>query len=274
GRRYCGRPPPGAGCRSLRDVRGRTMESSNRIGEPGPSLHGRRQRLSMEIPSVALNSWALGRLDVVGIFQGGGSSGQVFHKAWNGSSWAPSEPDLWDRLGGFLDRPLAIVSWAANRLDIFGLSNNLANPSMLHKAWDGQEWLPSHADWERLGGTFAQPPTVASWAHDRLDIFGVGTDGSMMLHQAWDGQRWLPSPVVWEPLAAASPMMPAVASWSANRLDVVAVGFDRRMLHKAWDGTQWLPGVSTWDVLGGQFTQPPAIVAWAPDRLDIFGIAD
>src|SRR5262245_37329972 len=175
------------------------LESDRRTG---PSLHGRRQRLSMEIPSVALNSWALGRLDVVGIFQGGGSSGQVFHKAWNGSSWDPSEPDLWDRLGGFLDRPLAIVSWAANRLDIFGLSNNLANPSMLHKAWDGQEWLPSHADWERLGGTFAQPPTVASWAHDRLDIFGVGTDGSMMLHKAWDGQRWLPSPVDWEALGA------------------------------------------------------------------------
>lgn len=226
-----------------------------------------------KIPTAALASWAPGRLDIVGVFEGGNFvPGQVFHKAWMGDSWAPPEPDQWDLLGGFLNPAPAIVCWGENRLDIFGVSN-LANPSMLHKAWDGQQWLPSHDGWDALGGSFLQPPAVASWGPDRLDILGVGSDGAMMLHKAWDGSRWLPSHLDWDPLGAASPMQPAVASWSANRLDIVAVGFDHRMLHKAWDGHQWLPGQFTWDVLGGQFSQPPAIVSWGPDRLDIFGVS-
>ena len=226
----------------------------------------------MKIPTTALASWAPGRLDVVGVFEGGNVGSQVFHKAWTGDSWDPPDFNQWDLLGGFLDRTPAIVCWGENRLDIFGLSFNLANAPMLHKAWDGRQWLPSHAGWDTLGGSFLQSPAVASWGHDRLDIFGVGSDGAMMLHKAWDGARWLPSPLDWQPLGAASPMQPAVASRAPSRLDIVAVGFDHRMLHKAWDGSQWLPSQFDWDPLGGAFTSQPSVASWAADRLDIFGI--
>ena len=40
---------------------------------------------------------------------------------------------------------------------------------------------------------------TASWAPDRLDIFGLGTD-NQMFHKAWDGSNWRPSPTDWEPL--------------------------------------------------------------------------
>jgi hypothetical protein len=91
---------------------------------------------------------------------------------------------------------IAVVAWGTNRLDIFGVGPDRA---MYHKAWDGNQWLPSPTDWERLGGGFNGDPAVASWGANRLDIFGVGPDNAMY-HKAWDGNQWLPSPTDWEGL--------------------------------------------------------------------------
>jgi hypothetical protein len=79
---------------------------------------------------------------------------------------------------------------------------------MLHKAWDGEQWLPSHEDWDSLGGAFAGPPAVTAWAPNRLDIVGVGNVPNTisivgtfdLFHKAWDGSQWLPSVSDWERL--------------------------------------------------------------------------
>ena len=49
--------------------------------------------------------------------------------------------------------------------------------------------------------TAKRPDTkwVAAWGQNRLDIFGLGTDGAMY-HKAWDGSAWRPSPLDWERL--------------------------------------------------------------------------
>jgi hypothetical protein len=129
---------------------------------------------------------------------------------------------------------------------------------MLHKAWDGAEWRPSQLDWEPLGGAFGSRPAVASWAANRLDVFGVGSDGQL-LHKAWDGSQWLPSQTDWEALGGAFAGPPAATAWAENRLDVVGVGNvpgtisevgTFHLFHKAWDGTQWLPSVGDWEELG------------------------
>jgi hypothetical protein len=86
-------------------------------------------------------------------------------------------------------KPIAVVSWGADRLDMVALGTDNA---IYHRAWDGQ-WVPS--EWERLGGVFVSPPAVVSWGADRLDIFGIGTDNHMY-HKAWYGQ-WTPG---WEDL--------------------------------------------------------------------------
>ena len=91
---------------------------------------------------------------------------------------------------------VSVASWASDRLDIFGLGTD---NQMYHKAWDGNNWLPSVTDWEPLGGVFNSPPAVISWANDRLDIFALGAD-NQMYHKAWDGVNWLPSVTGWEPL--------------------------------------------------------------------------
>jgi Repeat of unknown function (DUF346) len=90
---------------------------------------------------------------------------------------------------------VAVVSWAADRLDIFGLGTN---NEMFHKYWDGSKWGPSQTGWEGLGGTFNSPPAVVSWAADRLDIFGLGTNNEMF-HKYWQGS-WGPSQTGWEAL--------------------------------------------------------------------------
>ena len=62
----------------------------------------------------------------------------MYHKAWDGSRWLPSATD-WEALGGGFNSTPAVVSWGANRLDIFGLGSD---NQMYHKAWDGSRWLP------------------------------------------------------------------------------------------------------------------------------------
>jgi hypothetical protein len=46
---------------------------------------------------------------------------------------------------------------------------------------------------------YSYPPAAVSWGSNRLDIFGLGTDGAMY-HKAWDGSRWHPSTLDWERL--------------------------------------------------------------------------
>jgi hypothetical protein len=52
----------------------------------------------------------------------------------------PPTRGSWTWLGGAFSSPPAVVSWAPNRLDIFGLGDDRA---MYQKTWDGSQWLPS-----------------------------------------------------------------------------------------------------------------------------------
>ncbi len=110
------------------------------------------------------------------------------------------------------------------------------------------------------------PPSVAvvSWAADRLDIFGLGTNNEMF-HKYWDGSKWGPSPTGWEGLGGTFNSPPAVVSWAADRLDIFGLGTDNQMYHKYWDGS-WGPSQTGWEALGGVFDSPPAVVSWGPGR--------
>ncbi|MGH7230343.1 MAG: hypothetical protein ACREJU_03180, partial [Nitrospiraceae bacterium] len=108
---------------------------------------------------------------------------------------------------------------------------------------------------------------VAAWGPNRLDVFGVGTDGAMY-HKAWDG-IWRPSPSGWEHLGGIFTSPPAVVARGPNRLDLFGLGTDRSLFHTAWTpNTGW----TSWERLEGAFTSPPAVVSWGPNRLDIFGV--
>ena len=84
------------------------------------------------------------------------------------------------------------------------------------------------------------PLSPVSWGANRLDIFGLGTEGGMY-HKAWDGANWGPSQDGWDPLGGVFNSPPAVVSWSSNRLDVFGLGTDNQAYHLAWNGTDWDP---------------------------------
>src|SRR5581483_3148365 len=147
--------------------------------------------------------------------------------------------------GSWAARP--VVSWAPNRLDIFGLG---VDNNMFHKWWDptwrapdGTNWGPSLTDWQSLGDTvgFKSPPAAVSWGPNRLDVFGVGigsVDTSQtitMFHKWWDSTNWGPSPADWEWLGGIFNSPPAAVSWGFGRLDIFGLGVDNTTFHKWWD---------------------------------------
>src|SRR5437762_2798271 len=85
-----------------------------------------------------------------------------------GSARAEPSKTGYQRLGGQIKGSPAVVSWAANRLDLFVVATNGA---LYHKAWDGANWYPAQdGPWEWLGGAIVGSPTAVSWGTNRLDI--------------------------------------------------------------------------------------------------------
>ena len=139
---------------------------------------------------------------------------------------------------------------------------------------------PNLVPYDDLGGAVLGDPAVVSWAHDRLDIFVVGTDQALY-HKAWAGSQWFPYTTGYDYLGGVVVGNPTVASWDHDRLDIFVVGSDGGLYHKAWDGSQWLPSQTGYDNLGkpnpgGAIVGNPVVVSWDHDRLDIFvvGSAD
>ena len=162
----------------------------------------------------------------------------------------------WESLGGILESPPRVVSWAPNRLDIFVVGTDSA---LWHRWWDGSSW----GGWESLGGILASTPEVISWDTNRLDVFALGTDHALW-HRWWNGSSW----GGWESLGGILASSVSVVSWAPNRLDVFGLGTDNALWHRWWDGSSW----GGWESLGGILTAPPKAVAWGPNRLDVFGV--
>ncbi len=216
---------------------------------------------------IAATAWASNRLDLVGL----GQDFAIWHKAWNGTSWLPTQT-TWDSLGTpagtVFAGPPAAVSWGQNRLDIFAPANGDA----FHKAWTGTAWT----GWDDLGrprqsvGFTAGTLAVVSWGANRLDFFGQGTDG-VYYHKAWNGSDWVPSASAdWESLGGVFIGPPAAVSWGSSRVDVFGEGLDGTYYHKSFNGSTWS---STWEGIGGSFIGPPAAVSWGINRIDVFGQA-
>jgi len=159
-----------------------------------------------------------------------------------------------------------VVAWAANRLDVFAISTDLA---LYHKWWDGSNWGPSLTGYERMGGACTSSPQVVAWAANRLDVFLTGTDAALY-HKWWDGANWGPSLTDYERMGGVCVGEPRVVSWGPNRLDVFVVSSDRALYHKWWDGANWGPSLTGYERMGGVCRGQPEVVSWGPNRLDIF----
>jgi hypothetical protein len=76
--------------------------------------------------------------------------------------------------GNLLSAPNA-VTWAAGRLDVFGVDGDTTE--LLHWWWDNGWGGP-----EALGGKLSSSPRAVSWASGRLDVFGADAFTSGLLH--------------------------------------------------------------------------------------------
>jgi hypothetical protein len=159
-----------------------------------------------------------------------------------------------------------VVSWGANRLDVFVLGTDRA---LYHKWWNGSAWGPSLTGYENMGGICSSSPQVVSWGANRLDVFLTGTD-SALYHKWWNGSAWGPSLTGYERMGGTCVGDPRVVSWEANRLDAFVLGTDRALYHKWWNGSAWGPSLTGYERMGGIIIGQPEVVSWGANRLDIF----
>lgn len=215
------------------------------------------------VGKAAAVAWEPNRLDVFVR----GTNNNVYHKAWASNAWYPGGGvSDWENIGGTLAGNPVAVSWAKERLDIFGRG---FNGQLYHKWWSPQSgWGPSATAWEALGGKLSSDPVVTTWGPGRLDIVARAYDGTLQ-HKTFASNAWHPSLSDWNSLGGSIVGEPAMTSWSANRLDIVVRGTDNQAYHKAWSGTAWYPSQTGWTSLGGSISSKPSMVSWGPGRFDI-----
>ena len=102
-------------------------------------------------------------------------------------SWT-SAPDAWSTadLGGCFTSSAASVSWGPGRTDLFARG---CDNAFYHLWNDGSGWKPGWGNWEFQGGYFISGPSVASYAHNSLQVVGVGSDRAVWL-KTWNGSAW------------------------------------------------------------------------------------
>jgi hypothetical protein len=126
----------------------------------------------------------------------------------------------------------AAVSWAPNRIDLFGVASN---GRLYHKAWNGFAWTgwASELGAPPPGIAPGSSPAVSSWGPGRLDVFVRGADNAIW-HAAYAG-RW----TTWGSLGPLIVSSPAAVSWAPNRIDLFGTGANGIIYHKSWNGSVW-----------------------------------
>jgi hypothetical protein len=190
------------------------------------------------------SSWGSTRVDV---FVRGSSDSGLWHRMWNGTTWAG-----WESLGGVMSADPSAVSWGANRIDIFVRGTN---NSLWHRSSDGTTW----ATWENLGGVLTSSPDAASWGVNQLDVFVRGTDNALW-RNSYNGTTW-----TWTSLGGVLTSDPGAVSSAANRIDVFVRGTDSGLWQASWNGTTW-----SWTSLGGGLTAGPDVSSCSAGHLDVF----
>ncbi len=198
-------------------------------------------------------SWGEERLDIF-VRR---STGKLYHKWWNGSSWSPSG-STWEDLGGSLASDPDAISWGPGRIDVFAFdtTGDLVQARYI-SGGTGWSWY-NHGPANAKAGSH---PSVSSWTTNRIDVFIQGSDNALK-HKWWNGS-WSG----WENLGGVLTSSPDAVSWGSGRIDVFVRGGGNNIYHKWYNsGGGW----SGYENLGGNAAGAPAACSWGEDRLDIF----
>jgi pimeloyl-ACP methyl ester carboxylesterase len=121
------------------------------------------------------------------------------------------------------------------------------------------------------GVSFQGSPAAVTWGPDRLDFFGISTNGRMY-QQAWTGAAFGGWVDLGAPPGVSFQGPPAAVTWGPDRLDFFGISTYGQMYRRAWTGTAFGGWVDLGAPPGVSFQGSPAAVTWGPDRLDFFGI--
>lgn len=114
---------------------------------------------------------------------------------------------------------------------------------------------------------FKSDPVLLATTNDRLDFFGIGTNGGMY-HFSWESAT---SYSTMDDLGGSFESLPsAVATDDGKRIDVVALGSNGTLLHRVLQDTTWSPAWEDLGVVGNSAplllnvssTQPEKVVAF------------
>lgn len=207
---------------------------------------------------------------VVDIFTIGtlGTGNTSFQKSHNNSfNWDPPAPDDWYGRDGIFVAGIEVISWSADRMDLFGFGTGAQ--SLFQSTWMAS--TNGWSSWATLGGSWAAlTPTVVSWAASRLDVFVVNNVSRAVYHKFWDGSLWQPAPDSFNNIGGYATSRPIAVSRTTGQWDVFARGGDAGLWQISY--TQKTDRLSNWFSISGNTSiqGEPEAVSWGDDRIDVF----
>lgn len=191
------------------------------------------------------------------------SSNNAYH-AWHNQSSLMTTYSYsnWRNLGGLCRSTPSVVSWDADRLDIFVWGTDA---SIWVKSWSLEA---SWTDWSRIlnGQWTGYVPTVVSWGVGRIDLFAVDQITNVLYHAYYD-ESWKPGRG-FESLGGYCASRPIAVSSDLGRLDVFVRGKDSRLWHLSYANSTW----SNWQLVSDEVSVQgePEAVSWGSGHLDVF----
>lgn len=185
----------------------------------------------------------------------------VRHFKWG--VWRP-----WRQLPGAIVGTPRLVSWGANRADVFVRS---PNNGPYQRTWNGVDWTA----YQRVAGFGPEDPyfevssdvVPISWGPGRIDLFARAADTAELVHNYSDGGSVWSG---WERMGGTIQGNPSAVSWGAGHLDVYVRGGTSgpaRVFHKYFQGGAWWG----YDPIGIEVVESdPIASSWAPGRVDVW----
>lgn len=182
------------------------------------------QKLDLEIADApAVASWAPNRLDIFTR----SSNGEIIHTFSNGGSKFTVGRNLSHPKGVPFEGAPAAISRRPATIDVFARGGD---NTIWRIIFDGANW----GDWKRVAKGIVDGPGVASWAPQRLDLFGRNSSGELVHEHSNDAIHFVDRNNLGHPETGPFKGSPAAVSFKPNRLDVVVRGADDALWRRSW----------------------------------------
>ncbi|KAL8753140.1 MAG: hypothetical protein Q9184_005514 [Pyrenodesmia sp. 2 TL-2023] len=196
------------------------------------------------VSGVDVASWAANRFDVVSRRR---YAGNYRYKYYDGESWQPSILGWYDRGPNLtFDSEPSVVSWAPNRIDIFGQT---PYDEWCHQAWTGSEWYPGSTEWEYLNGRYEEKSPSGGRTAVEIELRYRSSNTWVKPHsvRAWNShQSFLERPLT----AFLSPVLPKISE------RVLIVAGSAHIASALETSSVWIPDATQFPVVPSQQTVP------------------